>query len=84
LSVPPQARRRQSGQKATSRNIDPLKRFYDKFGLNSLMWGRIGQSSRSCGYAKALALCRDELSFFIAVDRRRMVGSTALNLWLFA
>jgi hypothetical protein len=37
-----------------------------------------------CGYAKALALYRDELSFFTVEDRRWILGGTALKLWLFA
>ena len=37
-----------------------------------------------CGYAKALALYRDELTFFTADDRRWILGETALKLWPFA
>ena len=37
-----------------------------------------------CGYAKALALYRDELAFLTASDRRWILGGTALRLWPFA
>ena len=39
---------------------------------------------KHCGYAKAVALYRDELSFFTAEDRRWVLAGTALKLWPFA
>jgi hypothetical protein len=36
-----------------------------------------------CGNARALALYRDELSFFTAEGRRWILGGSALRLWLF-
>jgi hypothetical protein len=39
---------------------------------------------KDCGYAKALVLYRDELSYLTAENRRWILGGTALELWLFA
>jgi predicted TIM-barrel fold metal-dependent hydrolase len=64
---------------------DQVKRLYDKFGVKRLMWGTDWPMvEKYCGYAKALALYRDELSFFTVEERRWILGGTALKLWLFA
>src|SRR5262245_61748384 len=64
---------------------DRVKRLYDQFGPQRLMWGTDWPGVEEyCGYAKALALYRDELAFFTAEDRRWILGGTALKLWPFA
>src|SRR5262249_20618455 len=64
---------------------DQVKRLYDQFGPKRLMWGTDWPGVESyCGYAKALALYRDEIAFFTADDRRWILGGTALRLWPFA
>jgi predicted TIM-barrel fold metal-dependent hydrolase len=64
---------------------DQVKRLYDKFGPKRLMWGTDWPMvEKHCGYAKAVALYRDELSFFTAEDRRWILVGTALKLWPFA
>jgi predicted TIM-barrel fold metal-dependent hydrolase len=64
---------------------EQVKRIYDAFGPQRLMWGTDWPGvERFCGYAKALALYRDEIGFFTAEDRRWILGGTALKLWPFA
>ena len=64
---------------------DQVKRLSDKFGVKRLMWGTDWPMvEKYCGYAKALALYRDGLSFFTVEDRWWILGGTALKLWLFA
>jgi predicted TIM-barrel fold metal-dependent hydrolase len=63
---------------------DQVKKVYDSFGPKRLMWGTDWPIvEKHCGYAKALALYRDELTFFTAEDRRWILGGTALKLWPF-
>jgi predicted TIM-barrel fold metal-dependent hydrolase len=64
---------------------DQVKKLYDRFGPQRLMWGTDWPGvERYCGYARALALYRDEIPFFTAEDRRWVLGGTALKLWPFA
>jgi L-fuconolactonase len=64
---------------------DQVKRLYDRLGPKRLMWGTDWPMvEKYCGYAKALALYRDELAFFTEADRRWILGGTALQLWPFA
>jgi predicted TIM-barrel fold metal-dependent hydrolase len=61
-----------------------VKRLYEKFGPQRLMWGTDWPGvERYCGYAKAVALYRDEMDFFSALDRRWILGGTVLKLWPF-
>jgi L-fuconolactonase len=61
---------------------DQVKRLYDGFGPRRLMWGSDWPAVESfCGYARALALYRDEIKFLSAEDRRWLLGGTALRLW---
>jgi predicted TIM-barrel fold metal-dependent hydrolase len=63
---------------------DQVKRLYDRFGPQRLMWGTDWPIvERYCGYARALALYRDEIKFFTADDRRWILGETARKLWPF-
>ena len=64
---------------------EQVKRVYDAFGPRRVMWGSDWPLvERYCGYARALALYRDEIGFFTAEDRRWVLGGTALRLWPFA
>jgi len=63
---------------------DQVKRLYDAFGPERLMWGTDWPMiEQYCGYAKALALYRDELDFLNDDDRQWILGRTALKLWPF-
>jgi predicted TIM-barrel fold metal-dependent hydrolase len=63
---------------------DLVKRVYDTFGPERLMWGTDWPIvERYCGYIKALALYQHEIGFFTAKDRRWVLGGTALKLWPF-
>jgi predicted TIM-barrel fold metal-dependent hydrolase len=62
-----------------------VRRVYDAFGPRRIMWGSDWPLvEKYCGYARALALYRDEIAFFTAEDRRWVLGGTALRLWPFA
>jgi predicted TIM-barrel fold metal-dependent hydrolase len=62
-----------------------VKQVHGAFGPNRIMWGTDWPGvEKYCGYAKALALYRDEIGFFTAEDRRWILGGTALRLWPFA
>jgi predicted TIM-barrel fold metal-dependent hydrolase len=64
---------------------DQVRRLYDAFGPRRLMWGTDWPAVDDyCGYAKALALYRDEIKFFNDDDRKWILGGTALRLWPFA
>lgn len=64
---------------------DQVKRLHAQFGAQRLMWGTDWPLvEKYCGYARALAIYREELSFLSAEDRRWLLGSTALKLWPFA
>ena len=63
---------------------EQVKRLYDTFGPQRLMWGTDWpEVEKYCGYARALALYRDEIKFFNDDDRRWILGETALKLWPF-
>ncbi len=62
-----------------------VRRLYDAFGPERLMWGTDWPAVEDyCGYAKALALYRDEIKFFTDDDRKWILGGTARKLWPFA
>ena len=64
---------------------DQVKRLSDAFGPSRLMWGTDWPLvEKYCGYAKALALYRDEIAGWTAEERRWVLGGTALKLWPFA
>jgi predicted TIM-barrel fold metal-dependent hydrolase len=61
---------------------EQVRRLYDAFGPQRLMWGTDWPGVEEyCGYARALALYRDEIKFFSDEDRRWILGGTALRLW---
>jgi predicted TIM-barrel fold metal-dependent hydrolase len=63
---------------------EQVKRVLGAFGPQRLMWGTDWPGIENyCGYAKALALYRDEIGFFTPEERRWILGGTALRLWPF-
>lgn len=61
---------------------DQVKRLYDAFGPQRLMWGTDWPAIDAfCGYGRALELYRNEIKFFNDDDRRWILGKTSLRLW---
>jgi predicted TIM-barrel fold metal-dependent hydrolase len=61
-----------------------VKKVYDAFGPQRLMWGTDWPLvERHCGYARALAVVRDEMKFFNDDDKRWILGGTVEKLWPF-
>ena len=61
-----------------------VKRLYDKFGPRRLMWGTDWPLVENhCGYAKALALVRDEMDFLNEDDKSWMLSKTVERVWPF-
>ncbi|MCC6858674.1 MAG: amidohydrolase [Bryobacterales bacterium] len=61
-----------------------VKRLYDAFGPRRLMWGTDWPLVENhCGYARALALVRDEMKFLNEEDKRWMLGRTVERVWPF-
>ncbi|HEX3728091.1 MAG TPA: amidohydrolase family protein [Pirellulales bacterium] len=61
---------------------EQVRRIHDVFGPRRLMWGTDWPLvEQYCGYARALALFRDEIEFFNDDDRRWILGQTARRLW---
>ncbi len=66
-------------------SLAQVKRLYDAFGPRRLMWGTDWPLVENyCGYAKALALVRDEMKFLNAEDKRWILGGTVEQVWPFA
>jgi len=64
---------------------DQVKRLSDAFGPPRLMWGTDWPIvEKYCGYARALALYRDEIAGWTAAERGWILGGTARKLWPFA
>lgn len=62
-----------------------VKAIYDAFGPQRLMWGTDWPLvENKCGYAKALALVRDEMDFLNAEDKRWILGGTVERIWPFS
>jgi len=62
-----------------------VKKLYDAFGPQRLMWGTDWPLVEAkCGYAKALAIVRDEMDFLNAQDREWMLSRTIEKIWPFA
>lgn len=61
-----------------------VKRLYDSFGPRRLMWGTDWPLVEDyCGYAKALALVRDEMKFLNEDDKSWMLSKTIERVWPF-
>ena len=61
-----------------------VKRLYDAFGSKRLMWGTDWPLvEKHCGYAKALALVRDEMKFLNEEDKSWMLSRTIERVWPF-
>ena len=65
-------------------SYEQVKRLYDAFGPQRIMWGTDWPMvEKKCGYAKALAVVRDEMKFLTAEDKEWILGKTVLKLWPF-
>ncbi len=63
---------------------EQVKKLYDAFGPQRLMWGTDWPLVENrCGYAKALAVVRDEMKFLNAEDKRWILSGTIQRLWPF-
>ena len=61
-----------------------VKRLYDAFGPRRLMWGTDWPLVEIyCGYAKALAVVRDEMKFLNAEDKSWILRKTVERVWKF-
>ena len=61
-----------------------VKKLYDRFGPRRLMWGTDWPIvEKYCGYARALAVVRDEMKFLSEEDRRWILGKTVEQVWKF-
>jgi L-fuconolactonase len=62
-----------------------VRKIYDKFGPQRLMWGTDWPMvESSCGYARALAMVRDEMKFLTEEDKSWMLSRTVERVWPFA
>jgi predicted TIM-barrel fold metal-dependent hydrolase len=63
---------------------EQVKRLYEVFGPQRLMWGTDWPLvERHCGYAKALALVRDEMKFLSEEDKSWILSKTVERVWPF-
>ena len=61
-----------------------VQRLYDAFGPQRLMWGTDWPIVEAhCGYAKALAMVRDEMKFLTEEDKSWMLSRTIQRVWKF-
>jgi len=61
-----------------------VKRLYDAFGPRRMMWGTDWPLVEIyCGYAKALAVVRDEMKFLNAEDKSWILRKTVERVWKF-
>lgn len=62
-----------------------VKQLYDVFGPQRLMWGTDWPIDIPyCGYAKALAIVRDEMTFLNADDKHWILSKTVERVWPFS
>jgi glycosyltransferase involved in cell wall biosynthesis len=62
-----------------------VRRVYDAFGPERLMWGTDWPLVENyCGYAKALALVRDEIEFLNEEDKAWMLSKSIERVWPFS
>jgi predicted TIM-barrel fold metal-dependent hydrolase len=63
---------------------EQVHKLYDAFGPQRLMWGTDWPLVEGyCGYARALALVRDEMKFLNDEDKRWMLAKTIERVWPF-
>jgi len=63
---------------------DQVKKVYDAFGANRIMWGTDWPVSKpKIEYGKTLTLVRDEMDFFNDEDREWILSKTIERLWPF-
>ena len=63
---------------------DLVRRMYDTFGPDRLMWGTDFPSVIiNCGYANAVELVRRHIPFFTDDDKERLFHKTAEKVWKF-
>jgi predicted TIM-barrel fold metal-dependent hydrolase len=61
-----------------------VKRLYEGFGPRRLMWGTDWPLVEGyCGYAKALAMVRDQMGFLNEEDKSWMLSRTVERVWKF-
>jgi len=64
---------------------EQARKLYDTFGPQRLMWGTDWPIVEAyCGYAKALAMVRDEMKFLNEDDRSWMLSRTVQRVWKFS
>jgi len=64
---------------------DQVHKLYDAFGPQRLMWGTDWPMvERHCGYARALAVARDEMKFLNQQDKSWILGQTIERVWKFS
>ena len=63
---------------------EQVRHLYDAFGPQRLMWGTDWPLVEAhCGYAKALAMVRDEMKFLNDEDKSWMLSRTVERVWKF-
>jgi len=74
-----------SGESYPYRDTWPFMRaIYEHYGPRRMLWGSdFPYILGHCGYAKAIALIRDELPFLSCEDKEWILGRTASLLWHF-
>ncbi len=64
---------------------EQVKRLYDAFGPKRLMWGTDWPMVEPyCGYARALAVVRDEMKFLNEDDKSWILSKTIERVWAFS
>ena len=58
-----------------------FSRLLDCFGANRIMWGSNFPATNDRSLKEQYDLARNELSFVLEADQRRLFGETALTLW---
>jgi L-fuconolactonase len=70
---------------ASSRGKSNVREFFsrllDCFGASRMMWGSNFPATNDRSLKKQYELARNELSFVVESDQRRLFGETALSLW---
>jgi predicted TIM-barrel fold metal-dependent hydrolase len=65
-------------------SAEQVKRLYDRFGAERLMWGTDWPISlKQLSYARAVALFRDHLGFMSPGDHEQVLYKTVQRVWPF-